>query len=99
MKTRQLCFGENQAILKLRKDASIGESLYNNLVLKKKETAGVLSKTHRAGRPMKTTAIYDRNIVRAVKKNPKTSVSDITTNLHRAGVKVSQSNVSKRASI
>ena len=65
-------------------------------VLKKKETAGVLSNRHRTGRPRKTTAVDDRNIVRAVKKNPKTSVSDITNNLHRTGVKVSQSTVQRR---
>lgn len=38
-------------------------------------------------------AFDDRNIVRAVMKNPKTIVSDITNNFHRAGVKVSQSTI------
>uniref|UniRef100_A0A0E9XQ99 Transposase Tc1-like domain-containing protein n=1 Tax=Anguilla anguilla TaxID=7936 RepID=A0A0E9XQ99_ANGAN len=65
-------------------------------VLKKKETAGVLSNRYRTGRPRKTTAVDDRNIVKAVKKNLKTSVSDITNNLHRTGVKVSQSTVRRR---
>lgn len=34
-----------------------------------------------------TTAGYDRNIVGAVKKNLKRAVSDISIDLHRAGVK------------
>ena len=45
---------------------------------------------------MKTTAVDDRNIVRAVKKNPKTSVRIVTNNLHRAGVKESQSTIQRR---
>ena len=55
-----------------------------------KETAGVLSNKHWTGRPRKTTAADDRNIVWAVKKNPKTN------NLHRAGVKESQSTLRRR---
>ena len=35
--------------------------------------------------------LLNRNIVRAVKKTPKTWVYDITNNLHRAAVKVSRS--------
>ena len=42
-------------------------------ILKIKETAGVLSNRHWTGRPKKTTAVDDRNIVRAVKKSSKTS--------------------------
>ena len=47
---------------------SIGDCTTWN-VLKKKETAGVLSYRHRTGQPKKT-AVDVRNIVRAVKKNP-----------------------------
>lgn len=65
-------------------------------VLKKKETTGVLSNRRRTGRPRKTAAIDDRNIVRAVKKDPKTTVSDNSNNLQRARVKVSQCTVHRR---
>ena len=58
--------------------------------MKKKETAGVLSNRHRTGQPRKTTAVDDRNVVRDAKKNP------IINNLHRAGVKVSQSTILRR---
>ena len=65
-------------------------------VLKKKETTGVLSNRRRTGRPRKTTAVDDRNIVRAVKKDPKTTVVGISNKLQRAGVKVSLSTVRRR---
>ena len=57
-------------------------------VLKKKETTGVLSNRRRTGRPRKTTAVDDRIIVRAVKKDPKTTVVDISNNFQSSGVKV-----------
>ncbi len=57
---------------------------------------GVVSNTPRTGRSRKTSAVDDRNIVTAVKKDPKTTVSDISNNLQRAGVKVSQSTVRRR---
>lgn len=47
-------------------------------VLKKKETTGVLTSGHGTGQPRKTTALEDRNITRPVKKNPETTVGDIT---------------------
>lgn len=90
---------EKQTILKLNEEGKSIRAIAQTLgiatttiwnVLKKKKTTGVLSNKHRTGRPRVTTAIDDRNIVRAVKKNPKTTVTDITANLHRAGVKVSQ---------
>lgn len=71
----------------------IGHSKHN---IAKKETFGVLRNRYRTGRPRKTTAVDDRNIVRAVRKKPKTTVSDILNNLHRAGVKVSSSTVRRR---
>jgi hypothetical protein len=94
MKTRELSMGEKQAIVKLRKEGkstrAIGQTLgiasttiWN--VLKKKETIGVLSNRRRTGRPRKTTVVDDRNIVRAVKTTPKTSVSDITNDLRCKG--------------
>ncbi|MCI4387222.1 hypothetical protein PGIGA_G00071680 [Pangasianodon gigas] len=95
MKTRDLSMGEKQAILKLRKEEKSIRAIAQELgianttiwnVLKKKETTCVLTTGHGTGRPRKTTA-DDRNIVRAVKKNQKTTVRDITNNLHRAGVK------------
>uniref|UniRef100_A0A3B1IQX0 Transposase Tc1-like domain-containing protein n=1 Tax=Astyanax mexicanus TaxID=7994 RepID=A0A3B1IQX0_ASTMX len=105
MKTRELSMREKQAILKHRKEGksirAIGKTLgiatttiWN--VLKKKETTGVLSNRRRTGRPRKTTPTDERRIVLAVKKNPKTTVSQITSDLHRAGVKVSQSTVRRR---
>ena len=103
MKTRELSLGEKQAILKLRGEidqshcTSIGDSLYKNLEwLEKEETTGVLSNRHRTGQPKKTTAVDDKNIVRNCEEKPKTSVSDITNNLHRAGMKVSHSTIQKR---
>ena len=95
MKTRELSSGEKQTILKLRDEGKLIRAFAQALaiactrtrnVLKKKETAAVLSNRHRTGRPRKT-AVGDRNGV--------TSVSDITINLHRAGVTVSQSSVQR----
>lgn len=54
----------------------------------KRNTTGILSNGHGTGRPRKTTAVDNRNIVKAVKKNPKTLLSDITNNIHNAGLKV-----------
>ncbi len=105
MKTRELTMGEKQATLKLREDGKSIRAIAQTLiiarttslnVLKKTETSGVLNNRRRSGRPRKTSAVDDRNIVRAVKKNPKTTVSDITNNLQRAGVKVSQPAVRRR---
>ena len=105
MKTRELSMGEKQAIVKLREDGKSIRAIAQTLaiasttiwnVLKKKETTGVLSNRRGTGRPRKTAAVDDRNIVRAVKKDPKTTVSDISNNLQRAGVKVSQSTVRRR---
>ena len=61
-------------------------------MLKKKETTGVLSNRHRIGQPKETRAV-------AVKNNPKISVSDITNNHDRAGVKISQSTVLESSNI
>lgn len=105
MKTRELSIGEKEAIVKLREDGKSIRAIAKELsiasttiwnVLKKKETTGVLSNRHRTGRPRKTTAADDRNIVRAVKKDPKTTVGEISNNLQRAGVKVSASTVHRR---
>jgi len=103
MKTRKLSLGEKQAIVNLREDGKSIRAIAQTLaiasttiwnVLKKKETTGVLRR--QTGRPRKTSAVDDRNIVRAVKKDPKTTVSDISNNLQRAGVKVSLSTVRRR---
>uniref|UniRef100_A0A673FSC5 Transposase IS30-like HTH domain-containing protein n=1 Tax=Sinocyclocheilus rhinocerous TaxID=307959 RepID=A0A673FSC5_9TELE len=86
--------GEKQAIVKLREDGESIRAIAQTLaqasttiwnVLRKKETTGVLSNRPRTGRPRKTSAVDDRNIVTAVKKDPKTTVSDISKNLQRAG--------------
>ncbi len=87
-------YGRKQATLKLREDGKSIRAIAQTLiiarttiwnVLKKTETSGVLNNRRRTGRLRKTAAVDDRNIVRAVEKNPKT-VSDITNNLQRAGV-------------
>lgn len=65
-----------------------GTTIWN--ILKKKETTGVLSNRRRTGQPRKTTVVDDRNIVRAAKKNPKTSVSHITNDLHSSTVHCSK---------
>ncbi|KAF0047695.1 hypothetical protein F2P81_001328 [Scophthalmus maximus] len=89
--------GEKEAIVKLREDGKSIRAIAQTLaitstttwnVLKKKETTGVLSNRRRTGTPRKTTAVDDRNIVRAVKKDSKTAVGDISNNLQRAGLKL-----------
>ena len=84
--------------MKLREDGKSFRAIAQTLtidsttiwnVLKKKETTGVLSNRRRTSRPRITAATDDRNIVRAVKKDPKTTVSDNSNNLQRARVKVS----------
>lgn len=60
-------------------------------VLKEKEATGVLTIRQGTVQPKKTTAGDDGTILRSVKKKPKTTVGYISINLHRAGVKVSQS--------
>lgn len=42
-------------------------------VLKKKETTGVSRARYRVGWPRKTTMVNNRNIVKVIKKNPKTT--------------------------
>ncbi len=103
MKTRELSMGEKQAIVKLREEGKSIRAIAHTLaistiwnVLEKKEATGVLSNINQTGIPRKTTAVDDRNIVRAVRKDPKTTVSEISNNLQRAGVKVSQSTVLRR---
>ncbi|XP_061632965.1 lysophospholipase-like protein 1 isoform X2 [Phyllopteryx taeniolatus] len=105
MKTRELPMGEKQTILKLREEGKSLKAIAQILgiantkicnVLKKRETTGVLSNRHRTRRPNVSTAVADRNIVRAVNKHPKTTVSDITANLLRARVRVSESTVRRR---
>ena len=97
MKTRELSMGEIEAIVKLREYGKSIRAIAQILaiasttnwnVLKKKETTGVLSNRRRTGRPRKTTAVDDRIIVRAVKKDPKTTVVDISNNFQSSGVKV-----------
>lgn len=96
---------EKRDILKLKEKGKTIRAISQELgianttvwnVLKKYETTGLLTTRHRTGRPRKTSAVDDRNIVRAVKKNPQTTVSSITNNLMRAGVNVSQSTVRRR---
>lgn len=55
---------------------------------------GVITTRYQTGQSRETTAVYDRSIVRAVKKNLKTGVGDITNKLHGAAVKVSLPTVS-----
>ena len=74
MKNRQLSLGERQVNWSLEKRA-IAQTLWTACtttwkVLIKKETADVLSNRHGTGRPRKTTAVDERNIVRYVKKTP-----------------------------
>ena len=94
MKTRELSMGEIEAIVKLREYGKSIRAIAQILaiasttnwnVLKKKETTGVLSNRRRTGRPRKTTAVDDRIIVRAVKKDPKTTVVDISNNFQSSG--------------
>lgn len=55
----------------------------------------MLCNRHQTGWPRVTTA-DDQNIVRAVKKHPRTMVNDFTGNLHRAGVMASQATARRR---
>lgn len=105
MKTRELTMEEKLDILKLRKEGKSIRAVSQALgianttvwnVLKKQETTGVLTTRHRTGRPRKTSAVDDKQIVKAVKKNPQITVSNITNSLHLAGVNISQSTVRRR---
>lgn len=96
---------EKQDIVKLKKEGKSIRAISQELgianttvwnVLKKHETTGLLTTRHRTGRPRKTSAVDDRKIVRAVKKNPQTTVSSITNSLLLAGVNISQSTVRRR---
>lgn len=105
MKTRELTMEEKLDILKLRKEGKSIRAISQALgianttvwnILKKQETTGVLTTRHRTGRPRKTSADDDKKIVKAVKKNPQITVSNITNSLHLAGVDISQSTVRRR---
>ena len=98
LRTRELSVGEKQAVLKLIEGGKSIRAieLPVRTTTWKKETTVVLSNRCPTGRQRKTSAIVDRNIVRAVKKTPITTVSDITNNLQKAGVKVSQSTICRR---
>ena len=57
----------------------------------------VTAELHGAGKPRTTIAGDDRNIVRALWRKPtNTTVSDISNDLHRTGVKESQTTVPRR---
>lgn len=55
------------------------------------ETTGVLTSRHGTGQLGKTSTADDRHIIRAVLKSQKTTVRDISNNLHRAEGEESQS--------
>ena len=99
-KTRELSLGEKQAILKLRKEGKSIRAIVQALGIlhttwkePEKEINWWLTEKQTTGQPRKITAVDDRNIVKDVKKARKTSVSDITNNVHRTGVKASQSTI------
>ncbi len=105
MKTREVSMGEKTSNCEAERRWKINQTIAQTLaiasttiwnLLRKKETTGVLSNTPWTGRSRKTSAVDNRNIVTAVKKDPKTTVSDISNNLQRAGVKASQSTVRRR---
>lgn len=87
--------GRKPAILKQKKERksikAIGHSQHNNLECPEKETIGVLSNRYGTCRSRKTTTDNERNIVRAVRKNPKATVSYITNSLQGAGWKFQNS--------
>lgn len=90
--------GEKQVNLKLRKEAisirTIGQSLGISYTIiwkfrKKKENIGALSNRHRTRRRRKATTDDDRNIMRALIENLKTTFRYVVNNFHSAGVNVS----------
>ncbi len=92
MKTREVSMGEKTSNCEAERRCKINQTIAQTLaiasttiwnLLRKKETTGVLSNTPRTARSRKTSAVEDRNIVTAVKKDPKTSVSYISNNLQR----------------
>lgn len=105
--TRHMFFNM-QDVLKLRKEGKSIRSVAQTLCLwpiqefemawksNEKQPTGALSNRHQTGRPRTTAAVDEGDIVRAVKKNTQITVSGITTQLHGAGVKVSQCNVQIR---
>ena len=88
MKTRELSLGEKKAILKLRKEGKLIRAIAQALgiactttwnVLKKKETAGILSNRHQTGWPRKTTAVDDRALWRKTPKHQSVTSQTIST--------------------
>ena len=105
MKTKELSLGEKQAVLKLRKEGKSTRAIVQALgiactttwnVMKKKETTGVLSNRHKTGEGQQKQFMQETEIVRGVKEKPQNIITDITKNIHRAGVKVSQSTIGRR---
>ena len=65
-------------------------------VLKKNNKYGGAHNLHRNGRPRKTCDVVDRRIARAVKKNPKRRVTDITVDIQSEGIDISKSTFRRR---
>lgn len=79
---------EKQLICKMQKPKSLRTTTQETDITStaewKENACG--QNTQRAGLPWKTAAADDRQILQAVKKNPKTNVSDASTSLEKAGV-------------
>ncbi len=77
---------------------NIGNIKYNHLKSPEEERNHWCSNTPRTGRSRKTSAVNDRNIVKAVVYDPKTTVRDIsnTLALQSERVNASQSTVRRR---
>lgn len=105
MKSKELLIQEKEVILKLRSKKHSIRDIAEKLsfpkttvwnVLKQNKCNGSLHNRPRSGRPRITSATTDRKIARAVKINPKTTVSEICNGLKSAGTNVSKSTVRRR---
>lgn len=99
MKTSELSIGKKQPILTVKgKIRAIAQALGTaNIIIwnvQKEATS-----RHWTGQPGKTTAIDDRNNVRAVENKKKTAVSDITNNFHSWTVRLSHSSAQRRLQV
>lgn len=105
MRSKEMSMEVKEAIVRLKnqrmtiREISVALGVANTTVwniLKKVESTGTLSNSHRPGRPRKTSKVEDRRIQSMVKKNPSTTSSQIKRTLQEAGVSLSKSTVKRR---
>ncbi len=99
MKTRELTLRKKQAIWMLKEKRKSIRALAKTKgmdEIKSLETTSDTSNQQRPDRLSKTTAVDDRQIIKAVKMNPKRRVCKITNNFQKAGAMLWQSTLIRR---